>query len=86
MPVRLDPWVLSTDPDEGDRFYFHVRNTLYMLRSRSWAFDEKVALAYALFDTTAAYLRENGIGKGSVGVILAGLRDGLKPVEQAARP
>ena len=23
MPVRLDPWVLTTDPDEGDRFYFH---------------------------------------------------------------
>ena len=22
MPVRLDPWVLTTDPDEGERFYF----------------------------------------------------------------
>ncbi|KAA1176986.1 hypothetical protein FP026_25830 [Rhizobium tropici] len=23
MPVRLDPWVITTDPDEGERFYFH---------------------------------------------------------------
>lgn len=23
MPVRLDPWVLTTAPDEGERFYFH---------------------------------------------------------------
>jgi hypothetical protein len=23
MPVRLDPWVLVTDPDEGTRFFFH---------------------------------------------------------------
>lgn len=23
MPVRLDPWVLSTDPADGERFYFH---------------------------------------------------------------
>jgi hypothetical protein len=23
MPVRLDPWVLLTDPDEGERFFFH---------------------------------------------------------------
>ena len=22
MPVRLDPWVITTDPDEGERFYF----------------------------------------------------------------
>lgn len=23
MPIRLDPWVLTTAPDEGERFYFH---------------------------------------------------------------
>jgi hypothetical protein len=23
MPVRLDPWVLTSDPDEGERFRFH---------------------------------------------------------------
>ena len=23
MPVRLDPWVLTTDPAEGEHFYFH---------------------------------------------------------------
>ncbi|MEU6076034.1 hypothetical protein [Micromonospora sp. NPDC047074] len=24
MPVRLDPWILTSDPDEGDRFRFHA--------------------------------------------------------------
>jgi rhamnopyranosyl-N-acetylglucosaminyl-diphospho-decaprenol beta-1,3/1,4-galactofuranosyltransferase len=61
----------------GGRFYFHVRNTLYMLRGRSWAPDEKLALLYALGTSTAAYLRENG--PGAAGVVLRGLRDGLRP-------
>jgi rhamnopyranosyl-N-acetylglucosaminyl-diphospho-decaprenol beta-1,3/1,4-galactofuranosyltransferase len=62
----------------GGRFYYHVRNTLYMLRSGSWSLVEKLALVYALLTTTVAYLRENGIGKESTGVVLAGLRDGVR--------
>src|SRR3954454_14330220 len=61
----------------GGPFYYHVRNTLYMLRSGSWSLVEKLALVHALLTTTVAYLRENGIDKGA-GVVLAGLRDGLK--------
>jgi GT2 family glycosyltransferase len=60
----------------GGRFYFHVRNTLYMLRGRSWALDEKPALLYALVTSTVAYLRENG--PAAVPVVLRGLRDGLR--------
>jgi GT2 family glycosyltransferase len=65
----------------GGRFYFHVRNTLLMLRSRSWALDEKLALVYSLVTTSAAYLRANRFDAASRGVVLAGLRDGLKRVE-----
>ena len=61
----------------GGRFYFHIRNTLYMLRSRSWAFDEKLGLLHALATSTAAYLRENRFDSASRGVVLRGLRDGL---------
>jgi GT2 family glycosyltransferase len=63
----------------GGRFYFHVRNTLYMLRSRSWSLDEKLALTHALVTSTAAYLRENRFGEESVRVVLRGVRDGLRP-------
>jgi rhamnopyranosyl-N-acetylglucosaminyl-diphospho-decaprenol beta-1,3/1,4-galactofuranosyltransferase len=64
----------------GGRFYFHVRNTLLMLRSRSWALDEKLALVHSLVTTTVAYLRANRFDAESRGVVLAGLRDGVKPV------
>ncbi|MFL5909269.1 MAG: glycosyltransferase family 2 protein [Gaiellaceae bacterium] len=62
----------------GDRFYYHVRNTLYMLRSRSWALDEKLGLVYALVTSTAEFLRTNRFDAKSRGVVLAGLRDGVR--------
>jgi rhamnopyranosyl-N-acetylglucosaminyl-diphospho-decaprenol beta-1,3/1,4-galactofuranosyltransferase len=61
----------------GGRFYFHVRNTLYMVRSRSWAIDEKLGLLHALVTSTASYLRANRFDSASRGVVLRGLRDGL---------
>jgi GT2 family glycosyltransferase len=61
----------------GDRFYFHVRNTLFMLRGRSWALDEKLGLAHSLVTTTSAYLRANGLDGAAV--VLRGFRDGLRP-------
>lgn len=58
----------------GDRFYFHVRNTLYMMRGRSWSALEKVTLLYLLVVTSAQYLR----GGGSPLTVLRGLRDGVR--------
>jgi len=58
----------------GDRFYFHARNTLYMVRGRSWSPLEKVSLLYLLALTSAQYLR----GGGSAVTVLRGLRDGLR--------
>ena len=59
----------------GERFYFHVRNTLYMVRGRSWSALEKVTLLYVLGITSAQYLR----GGGSLALIARGLRAGLRP-------
>ena len=56
----------------GDRFYFHARNTLYMVRGRSWGALEKVSLLYLLAVTSLQYLRAGG----SAAVVLRGLRDG----------
>jgi hypothetical protein len=52
------------------------------LRSRSWALDEKLALVYSLVTTSAAYLRANRFDAASRGVVLAGLRDGIKPIDR----
>ena len=59
----------------GERFYFHARNTLYMVRGRSWGVLEKASLLYLLALTSAQYLR----GGGSARTVLRGLRDGLRP-------
>jgi rhamnopyranosyl-N-acetylglucosaminyl-diphospho-decaprenol beta-1,3/1,4-galactofuranosyltransferase len=66
----------------GGRFYFHVRNTLYMVRGRSWSALEKVTLLYLLVLTSAQYLRAGG----SPVTVLRGLRDGVRrrPARTAA--
>ena len=58
----------------GDRFYYHARNTLYMVRSRSWSAAEKASLLYLLALTSLQYLRAGG----SKRTLATGLRDGLR--------
>ena len=58
----------------GDRFYFHARNTLYMVRGRSWSALEKGSLLYLLALTSLQYLRAGG----SARTVLRGLRDGVR--------
>lgn len=71
----------------GGRFYFHVRNTLYMLRGTAWRPSEKPSLLFSLFVSIVAYLRFNRFAIRALPVILRGLRDGLKPgAPTPARP
>lgn len=71
----------------GDRFYFHVRNTLYMLRGTAWSAAEKPSLAFSLITSVVAYLRFNRFAAGSLAVVLRGLRDGVRPgAPTALRP
>ena len=58
----------------GERFYFHARNTLYMVRGRSWSGPEKLSLLYLLALTSLQYVRAGGSPK----VVLRGLRDGVR--------
>ncbi len=66
--------------DSGGRFYFHVRNTLYMIRGRSWDAREKLTLGWILLTSSVAYLRRNSLSPASVLTVLRGMRDGLRPV------
>jgi len=66
--------------DTGGRFYFHVRNSLYMMRGRTWAPGEKLSLMWFLLFTTNVYLRNNRFSGESLATVGRGLRDGLKPM------
>jgi GT2 family glycosyltransferase len=71
----------------GERFYFHVRNTLYMLRGSAWAPAEKPSLLFSLIMSIVAYLRFNRFAPRTVPVILRGLIDGCRPgAPTASRP
>jgi rhamnopyranosyl-N-acetylglucosaminyl-diphospho-decaprenol beta-1,3/1,4-galactofuranosyltransferase len=63
----------------GDRFYFHVRNTLYMLRGTAWRPSEKPSLLFGLIVSVGEYLRYNRFAARALPVVLRGLRDGLRP-------
>ncbi len=70
----------------GGRFYFHVRNMLYMFRGSAWTPLEKLVVLWTLWTTIPAYLRHNRFSRDSMMVVFRGLRDGLKPVPLASRP
>jgi rhamnopyranosyl-N-acetylglucosaminyl-diphospho-decaprenol beta-1,3/1,4-galactofuranosyltransferase len=67
-----------SDPD-GTRFYFHARNTLYMLRGQSWESYEKPQLAWVLLESAARYLHANRFAPASVLTVARAVRDGLRP-------
>ena len=64
--------------ESGSRFYYHVRNSVYMLRGSAWNLREKLSLVWALGFTTQAYLRLNSFGREPLLAVLRGLRDGLR--------
>ena len=63
----------------GDRFYFHMRNTIYMLRGTAWKPREKPGLLFGYLVSLGQYLHANRGSWASVRVIGRGLRDGLRP-------
>ena len=60
--------------EAGGRFYFHARNTLFMVRGRSWSPMEKLSLLYLLGLTSLQYVRAGGAPT----VLARGIRDGLR--------
>jgi len=73
--------------DSGSRFYFHVRNTLFMVRGSAWNGIEKATLLYLLATTTGAYLQGAESRHRALQVVARGLRDGLLPLPPGrARP
>ena len=67
-----------TAVDDDHRFYFHVRNTILMLRGRAWRLREKPMLASWLVWTSIVYLRLNRLSPRSVKNLAAALLAGLR--------
>jgi rhamnopyranosyl-N-acetylglucosaminyl-diphospho-decaprenol beta-1,3/1,4-galactofuranosyltransferase len=80
------PHTAMTAPPE--RFYFHVRNTLYMLRGARAYPKEAVLLAWVLFSSIVVYLSGSRAPLRALPFIARGLRDGLRrlPPESARYP
>jgi GT2 family glycosyltransferase len=62
----------------GGRFYYHVRNTLYMIRGDAWTNTEKLPLVWVVLSTSIAYLRHNRFSRASAAIVVRGLRDGIR--------
>jgi rhamnopyranosyl-N-acetylglucosaminyl-diphospho-decaprenol beta-1,3/1,4-galactofuranosyltransferase len=71
-----------SDPDDR-RFYFHARNTVFMLRGAAWAPREKPALAWVLVHSAARYMQANRFSRASAATVLRALRDGLGPLDDS---
>jgi len=61
------------------RFYYHVRNTLFMIRGPGRPARDRLLRLWVLVSSTAAYLRGNP-SPGSTSAVLRGVRDGLRPL------
>jgi rhamnopyranosyl-N-acetylglucosaminyl-diphospho-decaprenol beta-1,3/1,4-galactofuranosyltransferase len=65
-------------PQGGDRFYFAVRNGVWMLRGDALAAREKVAWAYMVAEQTREFLAIERWRPAALRTVLRGLRDGVR--------
>lgn len=65
------------------RFYFHLRNTLLMMRGHSWGRGEKAALLWTVFDSAARFLRASGLSAESTTTVARALKDGLRSTRRS---
>jgi GT2 family glycosyltransferase len=61
----------------GERYYFHARNWIYMMRSRSFGAAEKASLGFWLAGSVLTYLRTNRGSPASLRTVARAVRDGL---------
>jgi GT2 family glycosyltransferase len=67
----------SSDADPA-RFYFHARNTIWMLRGQSWDAREKPYHVWFLLTTSARLLHRNRLSPASLSSLARAVRDGLR--------
>ncbi len=65
------PW------EGGDRFYYAVRNGIYILRGNALRREEKPQHVFTVLRQTVRYLRLNRLSPHSLRIVLRATRDGL---------
>jgi GT2 family glycosyltransferase len=68
----------SAVTESGDRFYYHVRNTLLMVRGGVMDRDERFMYLYYWVITLARFVAYNRLRPRAVRTIARGVRDGLR--------
>lgn len=66
-----------TAVDAGDRFYFAVRNAIYLLRGDSFAPKERILHGVIVMEQIRAYLVRGGFRIRPLLTVLRGVRDGI---------
>ena len=76
--MHWTPRAYDTVSDTRGRFYFKVRNHLWLLRGSSFTGLERIRYARSWARSIATYLRRSPSRKQAVGTVLKGLRDGVR--------
>jgi GT2 family glycosyltransferase len=63
-----------------ERFYYHVRNTLFMIRGPDRRLRERIILLWVLLSSMYAYVAATEQKRATFGFIWRGLRDGVRLV------
>ena len=79
VALHWTPQAHNTVNDDRGRFYFKVRNQLWLLRGDSFGGLERAQNARGLARSIINYLRRTTPRRRAVAVVLRGLRDGLGP-------
>ena len=77
VALHKTPTAYTAVQTTDSRFYYHVRNVLFMIRGGAWDTKDKVGLGVLLVRTSASYLRYNRYRPRNALIVLRGLRDGL---------
>lgn len=67
----------GTAEGSRERFFYYVRNSLYMTRGRAWDTQEKLRILWMLLIQTFRYLRHNRWNPRAALVVVRGLAHGL---------
>ncbi|MFA9269937.1 MAG: glycosyltransferase family 2 protein [Baekduiaceae bacterium] len=79
---RVYHWTPTAHPaaasSSGDRFYYHVRNSLLLLRGTSLAPMDRIDYARYYVKSLLSFLRERGREPAALKLLARGLRDGVR--------
>jgi rhamnopyranosyl-N-acetylglucosaminyl-diphospho-decaprenol beta-1,3/1,4-galactofuranosyltransferase len=77
--LHWTPRPYNSVTDTRERFYFKVRNHLWVLRGPAFGGWERVGYARSLVRAIGTYLRSSPVRGRALVVVLRGIRDGLGP-------